>query len=196
MAKVSSFRNMVVCLFLICFVCAGLLAMVNVLTQEPIAAVNLAKTNRSIAAVVPAFDNDPSQDQFTVQVGSDAITVYPATSAGQVVGYAINTFSNKGFGGRITLMVGFLPDGTIYNTSVVAHAETPGLGDKMDASKSDFSEQFKGVDPANFKMAVKKDGGDIDAITASTITSRAFADALSRAYEAFKLIDNANKEEM
>ncbi len=196
MAKVSSFRNMVVCLFLICFVCAGLLAVVNVLTEEPIAAVNLAKTNRSIAAVVPAFDNDPSQDQFTVQVGSDAITVYPATSAGQVVGYAINTFSNKGFGGRITLMVGFLPDGTIYNTSVVAHAETPGLGDKMDASKSDFSEQFKGVDPANFKMAVKKDGGDIDAITASTITSRAFADALSRAYEAFKLIDNANKEEM
>lgn len=187
---------MVVCLFLICFVCAGLLAVVNVLTEEPIAAVNLAKTNRSIAAVVPAFDNDPSQDQFTVQVGSDAITVYPATSAGQVVGYAINTFSNKGFGGRITLMVGFLPDGTIYNTSVVAHAETPGLGDKMDASKSDFSEQFKGVDPANFKMAVKKDGGDIDAITASTITSRAFADALSRAYEAFKLIDNANKEEM
>ncbi len=196
MAKVSSFRNMVVCLFLICFVCAGLLAVVNVLTEEPIAAVNLAKTNRSIAAVVPAFDNDPSQDQFTVQVGSDAITVYPATSAGQVVGYAINTFSNKGFGGRITLMVGFLLDGTIYNTSVVAHAETPGLGDKMDASKSDFSEQFKGVDPANFKMAVKKDGGDIDAITASTITSRAFADALSRAYEAFKLIDNANKEEM
>ena len=196
MAKVSSFRNMVLCLFLICFVCSGLLAVVNALTQEPIAAVNLAKTNQSIAAVLPAFDNEPSQDEFDVMVGSDAIAVYPASLQGNLVGYAIKTFSNKGFGGRITLMVGFLPDGTIYNTSVVSHGETPGLGDKMDASKSNFSEQFKGVHPANFRLAVKKDGGDIDAITASTITSRAFADALKRAYEAYQLIEKTNEEEL
>ncbi|MBR5249168.1 MAG: RnfABCDGE type electron transport complex subunit G [Bacteroidales bacterium] len=187
---------MVLCLFLICFVCSGLLAVVNALTQEPIAAVNLAKTNQSIAAVLPAFDNEPSQDQFDVMVGSDAIAVYPASLQGNLVGYAIKTFSNKGFGGRITLMVGFLPDGTIYNTSVVSHGETPGLGDKMDASKSNFSEQFKGVHPANFRLAVKKDGGDIDAITASTITSRAFADALKRAYEAYQLIEKTNEEEL
>jgi electron transport complex protein RnfG len=122
--------------------------------------------------------------------------VYPATLEGALVGYAVETFSNKGFGGRITLMVGFQPDGTVYNTSVVSHAETPGLGDKMDASKSNFSEQFKGIHPSTFRLAVKKDGGDIDAITASTITSRAFADAVSRAYEAFLLIENDSKEEM
>lgn len=196
MAKASTFRNMVVCLFLICFVCSGLLAVVNALTEAPIAEANVAKINASIAAVVPTFDNEPSSEVFQVTVGSDAISVYPATLEGALVGYAVETFSNKGFGGRITLMVGFQPDGTVYNTSVVSHAETPGLGDKMDASKSNFSEQFKGVHPSTFRLAVKKDGGDIDAITASTITSRAFADALSRAYEAFLLIENDSKEEM
>jgi electron transport complex protein RnfG len=196
MAKASTFRNMVVCLFLICFVCSGLLAVVNALTEAPIAEANVAKINASIAAVVPTFDNEPSSEVFQVTVGSDAISVYPATLEGALVGYAVETFSNKGFGGRITLMVGFQPDGTVYNTSVVSHAETPGLGDKMDASKSNFSEQFKGIHPSTFRLAVKKDGGDIDAITASTITSRAFADALSRAYEAFLLIENDSKEEM
>ena len=196
MAKASTFRNMVVCLFLICFVCSGLLAVVNALTEAPIAEANVAKINASIAAVVPTFDNEPSSEVFQVTVGSDAISVYPATLEGALVGYAIETFSNKGFGGRITLMVGFQPDGTVYNTSVVSHAETPGLGDKMDASKSNFSEQFKGIHPSTFRLAVKKDGGDIDAITASTITSRAFADAVSRAYEAFLLIENDSKEEM
>ncbi len=196
MAKASTFRNMVVCLFLICFVCSGLLAVVNALTEAPIAEANVAKINASIAAVVPTFDNEPSSEVFQVTVGSDAISVYPATLEGALVGYAVETFSNKGFGGRITLMVGFQPDGTVYNTSVVSHAETPGLGDKMDASKSNFSEQFKGIHPSTFRLAVKKDGGDIDAITASTITSRAFADAVSRAYEAFLLIENDSKEEM
>ena len=196
MAKASTFRNMVVCLFLICFVCSGLLAVVNALTESPIAEANVAKINASIAAVVPTFDNEPSSEVFQVTVGSDAISVYPATLEGALVGYAVETFSNKGFGGRITLMVGFQPDGTVYNTSVVSHAETPGLGDKMDASKSNFSEQFKGIHPSTFRLAVKKDGGDIDAITASTITSRAFADAVSRAYEAFLLIENDSKEEM
>jgi electron transport complex protein RnfG len=196
MAKASTFRNMVVCLFLICFVCSGLLAVVNALTEAPIAEANVAKINASIAAVVPTFDNEPSSEVFQVTVGSDAISVYPATLEGALVGYAVETFSNKGFGGRITLMVGFQPDGTVYNTSVVSHAETPGLGDKMDASKSNFSEQFKGIHSSTFRLAVKKDGGDIDAITASTITSRAFADAVSRAYEAFLLIENDSKEEM
>ena len=188
MAKASTFRNMVVCLFLICFVCSGLLAVVNALTEAPIAEANVAKINASIAAVVPTFDNEPSSEVFQVTVGSDAISVYPATLEGALVGYAVETFSNKGFGGRITLMVGFQPDGTVYNTSVVSHAETPGLGDKMDASKSNFSEQFKGIHPSTFRLAVKKDGGDIDAITASTITSRAYANGLATAVKVFEAI--------
>jgi electron transport complex protein RnfG len=69
---------------------------------------------------------------------------------------------------------------------VLAHKETPGLGDKMDASKSDFPLQFKGKNPADFKLHVTKDGGNVDAITAATISSRAFCDAVERAYVTFQ----------
>ena len=92
----------------------------------------------------------------------------------------------KGFSGKIELMVGFLDDGTIENTAVLMHKETPGLGDKMDQKKSDFSLQFIGKNPVDFKLKVKKDGGDVDAITAATISSRAFCDAVQRAYDVFE----------
>ena len=82
-------------------------------------------------------------------------------------------------------MVGLLPDGTIYDTAVLTHKETPGLGDKMDKNKSKFSGQFKRKNPSTFSLKVKKDGGAVDAITAATISSRAFCDAIQRAYKAF-----------
>jgi len=82
-------------------------------------------------------------------------------------------------------MVGFAPDGTILRVAVLEHKETPGLGDKIDKSRSDFSVQFEGKNPESFKLSVKKDKGDVDAITASTISSRAFCDAVSRAYSAY-----------
>jgi electron transport complex protein RnfG len=83
-------------------------------------------------------------------------------------------------------MVGFLKDGTINNTAVVSHKETPGLGDKMDVKKSDFPVQFEGKNPSSYKLKVTKDGGDVDAITAATITSRAFCDAVDKAYKSFE----------
>ena len=89
-------------------------------------------------------------------------------------------------------MVGFLPDGTINDVAVLEHEETPGLGDKMEKKKSDWSLQFQGKNPETFRLSVTKDGGDVDAITASTISSRAFCDAVTRAYENFKSI-NENK---
>ena len=92
-------------------------------------------------------------------------------------------------------MVGFNVDGTIKGISVLSHTETPGLGDKIEPSKSSFSAQFEGKDPQNFKLVVKKDGGDVDAITASTITSRAYCDAVTLAWEAFKLCSNQKSEE-
>ena len=112
--------------------------------------------------------------------------VYPAKKDGEIVGYAIEAATSKGFGGAIVLMVGFEPDGTIYNTAVISHTETPGLGDKIDVKKSNFSVQFNGKNPETFHLSVKKDGGDVDAITASTISSRAFCDAVETAYKTFK----------
>jgi len=96
------------------------------------------------------------------------------------VGYAINTYSNNGFTGNITLMTGFKPDGSIINISVLFQKETPGLGTKM--SEPLFKDQFTGKNPAEFTLKVVKDGGQVDAITAATISSRAFCDAVQRGY--------------
>ena len=85
-------------------------------------------------------------------------------------------------------MVGFDDDGVILNTEVIKAGETPGLGDKINKSKSDFAKQFNGQDPAEYKLQVSKDGGDVDAITAATISSRAYCDAVQRAYNVFKIV--------
>ena len=96
--------------------------------------------------------------------------------------------SAGGFGGLLTLMVGVLPDGSIWNTKVLSHSETPGLGAKCTSDEA-FMAQWKGF-KGNF--AVRKDGGDVDAITASTITSRAYAKAVQQASE---LVLSFNKED-
>jgi len=77
-------------------------------------------------------------------------------------------------------MAGFMPDGTIAGISVLDHKETPGLGTKM--TEPGFKGQFTGKNPGEFMLKVKKDGGQVDAITAATISSRAFCDAVQRAY--------------
>lgn len=187
MAKVSSLKNMVVTLFLITFVASAVLAGVYAITKAPIDAAQIAKTNDAIGKVVPEFDNDPSADKFTKEIDGKSFVVYPAKKGAEIVGYAVETFSTGGFSGRIILMVGFNADGTINNTAVLSHTETPGLGDKIVEGKSNFSVQFKGKNPADFKLIVKKDGGDVDAITASTISSRAFCDAVTKAYDVYLL---------
>lgn len=184
MAKRSSLKNMTVALLLITFVAAAALGAVYVFTEKPVEAARLAKINKAIAEVTPPFDNNPSDEATEVSVDGRTLRLFPAKKNGVLVGIAVETSTTKGFSGLITLMVGFLPDGTIYNTAVISHAETPGLGDKIDKRKSNFSVQFEGKHPDNFKLAVKKDGGDVDAITASTISSRAFCDAVERAYRA------------
>jgi electron transport complex protein RnfG len=191
MAKTSSFSNMVITLFGITLVSSAILGTVYTLTEEPIRKAETDKINKAIAEVVPAFDNSPSTETDTVEVDHQKMVGYRAKKDGQLVGIAIQANTSKGFGGLISLMVGFLPDGTIHSTAVIKHAETPGLGDKIDKTKSTFSTQFEGKHPDTFKLAVKKDGGDVDAITASTISSRAFCDAIERAGKAFK---EMNKE--
>jgi len=195
MAKESSLKNMVIVLFTVCLVSSALLGGVYAITFDPIAAANVAKINASISKVVPPFDNDPSVEVFTKEVNDKTYKVYPAKKEQEIVGYAVESYTSAGFGGRILLMVGFNADGTIYSTSVLSHSETPGLGDKMVEGKSSFSVQFKGKNSADFKLAVKKDGGDVDAITASTISSRAFCDAVKTAYKVYQLcVVQTNKE--
>nr|WP_321426911.1 RnfABCDGE type electron transport complex subunit G [uncultured Acetobacteroides sp.] len=176
---------MVLTLLVVSIFASIALAGVYLVTLEPIKTAKSAKINEAIKKVVPAFDNNPGADVYKMAVDGDTIRLYPARKGGELVGTAVETFTNKGFGGHFTLMVGLLPDGTIKSVEVLTHKETPGLGDKMEKSKSNFSVQFEGKNPKTFKMMVKKDGGDVDAITASTITSRAFTDAVNRAYNAY-----------
>ncbi len=193
----STFVNMVVVLFLVSAIAATALAFVYQATKEPILKSKLEKKKRAIKNVVNDFDNNPIEEMFKIPVeGGDSVECYPAKKDGKIVGYAVKTFSKKGFSGLITVMVGFDPDGHIHKTAVLEHHETPGLGDKMQRNKSNFSKQFDNMDVPDIPdkdndgiiIEVKKDNGTVDAITAATITSRAFCDATERAYNAFKKI--------
>lgn len=191
----SSLKNMVIVLGTITLVASAAVGGIYLLTKEPIEAAQAKKVNDAIAQVMPEFDNTPSAEAIEKEADGESVKIYPATMAGSAVGYAIETFSKNGFGGKISLMVGFLPDGTIKDISVISHNETPGLGDKIQKSKSDFAVQFEGKNPASYKLSVKKDGGDVDAITASTISSRAFTDAVARAYNVLQAVLNDTEVE-
>lgn len=182
----SNLKNMIFVLLAITLVAAAAVGGVYIITKDKIEQAQVDKTNAAIAAVMPTFDNDPSGEAIEKTVEGEIVKIYPATAAGQAVGYAVETFSKNGFGGKISLLVGFTMDGKIQKIAVLSHNETPGLGDKIDPAKSDFAVQFEGADPATMKLAVKKDGGQVDAITASTISSRAYVDAVDRAYKIFK----------
>ncbi len=190
--KESTFLSMVATLFVVTLVAAGLLGSVFALTKEPIRLAELKKKNEAIQVVVPGFDNEPSQEVERLFVDGDSIYLYTARKGEEILGTAVETFTNTGFSGEFKLMVGFTPDGSIIDIAVIRHAETPGLGDKMEKDKSDFSVQFMGQHPDSYNIAVKKDRGDVDAITASTITSRAYCDAVTRAYGAFMDSQKAN----
>lgn len=183
--KESSFVNMVITLFVITLTASTALGFVYKFTKAPIAVAKQDKKMKAINEVLPEFNNLPNKEVYKIAIDNDTLYFYPAREDNKLVGTAIETFTNKGFSGNIKLMVGILPNGSINDIVVLEHKETPGLGDKMSKGKSDFSLQFQGINPENFDLSVKNDGGDIDAITASTISSRAYCDAVKRAYNAY-----------
>lgn len=175
----SSFKNMVLSLVIISVVAAGALAGVYILTLKTIEAQKTQKQQAAILAVLPeGVELGEAQDV-------NGMIVYPATLNGEPAGAAVQTEAN-GFGGPQKVMVGFDQEGRIINYEVLEHQETPGLGDKIVS-------WFKNADkPAQNilgrqagKLTVSKDGGDVDAITAATISSRAFLMAVNKAYAAF-----------
>jgi electron transport complex protein RnfG len=190
----SSFMNMVLTLMIITVVASLALGSIYNLTLEPIAAAKKAARERAIKLVLPAFD---SINTFMVEIpddpaladqgngDQDSLVFYEAYKDGESIGVAVQTFSNQGYDPtQIQVMVGFLPDGVIDSTVVTQQKETPGLGTKMTEEK--FNGQFSGKNPASFNLSVTKDGGDVDAITASTISSRAVCEAIKRAHRTFE----------
>lgn len=188
----SNFLNMVMTLAVVTVVASFTLATVYNLTKQPIAAAREAKRQAAIGQVVPEFDRLESK-RFLSSCGRDSLEFNFAYFDNELVGVAVGTFTNSGFSGLITAMVGFEPDGTIIDVVHLQHKETPGLGDKIQKNVSDWSNQFRGMRPSQVNFKVTKDGGDVDGITAATITARAYVEAIQRAYDTF--IQNFSIEE-
>ena len=185
----SSLLNMVLVLTLVAVIMGGVLAYVNHLTEGPIteqkkkALANGIKTVMVCNDLVVANTNEVKQD---IDGKEHTFIIYQVKDAqGQDLGAAVQS-TTMGFGGDLKVLVGFDPDGKILGYTLLEHAETPGLGAKADlwfqkGQKGDII----GKDPKE-PLTVSKDGGQVDAITASTITSRAFLKAVNQAYNAYK----------
>ena len=178
----STFRNMIFSLAFVTAISSVALAFIYELTKGPIEEAKKVRITTAIEYVMPEFNNIPTEEMYKFPLDGDTIKIYPTYKDGILVGTAVETFSKIGFNGIIRLIVGFMPDGAIYDISVINHKETPGLGDKIEKGKSGFSAQFKNKHPDDFILQVSEDNGDVDAITAATISSRAFCDAVQRAW--------------
>ncbi len=170
-------------LTLICLIAGGLLAGVDALTRDRIAGVNSLRRQTALNAVLPAHDNAPLEDLVTVRHLGRDWTFYPARQNGVFAGAAVETKSPNGYGGDIRLMFGLGADGHSVGIAILEQKETPGLGANIDTPG--FRNRLTGLDLEKTNWRVKKDGGDIDHITAATISSRAVVEAVRVALDAY-----------
>ena len=184
----STLTNMVLSLGTITIVAAALLAGVYSVTKEPIEEANRQKTTEAIAAVLPEGVEIAEGMQVAIPNEKRTVTVYTASKDGQPAGAAVESYSLDGFSGEINIIYGFDAEGTVTGFEVIQQAETPGLGAKMNDwfRMTEGRRSIIGLNSTSNNLTVSKDGGDVDAITAATITSRAFLDALRRADAAFR----------
>ncbi len=177
----STLPNMVIVLTSIAVIAGLALGYVNSVTEEPIRLIKQQQLSDGIKAVLAA-DELTVESTDTLENGS---VIYRTDK-----GVAVQATDPNGFGGKLTILVGFDSEATIQGYRILETAETPGLGAKADQW---FQEGQKGniigMSPAKNNMTVSKDGGEVDAITASTITSRAFLRAVNMAYEALGKVE-------
>lgn len=189
---------MIMSLGTITVLAAALLVWSFCTTRRPIADAEAEAKNDAIAEVLPKFDNSPGSEAVGITLPGEtrAVTIYPASCGGRPVGAAVESYSMNGFSGEIVVLVGFDNAGTVTGYRVLSHAETPGLGSKMDEWFRDKQghRNIIGIDMSTtHPLRVTKDGGSVDAITGATISSRAFADAVNRAYDAYHRYTAENK---
>ena len=177
----STLPNMLIVLTLISVIAAGALAYVNKITAGPIEE-NKARTLAEGINTVLGVSDAQVQETKTVQDTNGNDVIIYATDKG----VAVQAIDPNGFGGKLSVLVGFDDEGAIKGYTVLEHAETPGLGAK---AGSWFQKGEKGdiigKNPGQKELTVSKDGGEVDAITASTITSRAFLRAVNVAFHAY-----------
>ena len=189
---------MVLVLTGVAVVMGGILAYVNHLTEGPIAQQKEKALADGIKAVMVCDDLVVTQTDTVLRNDAKGkeltYIIYNVKNAqGNDLGAAVES-TTGGFGGNLKVLVGFNPEGTILGYTLLEHAETPGLGAKADkwfqkGGKGDII----GKSPSE-PLTVSKDGGQVDAITASTITSRAFLMAVNNAYNAYKVTPAADAE--
>ena len=172
-------------LTIIAVIAAAVLALVSYVTHDPIENAKKAKTEKAIKAVLPAFDKLEDKEV-------NGMKCHLAYKGDVLSSVAIESASENGFGGHLGVMYGFdVETGNITGYSILETNETPGLGAKADKW---FQEGAKGCvvgkNPDSNNLKVKKDGGEVDAITGSTITSRAFCEALDAAYKTYEEVKN------
>lgn len=184
----STLPNMVLSLGVITIVAGGLLGAMYAVTKAPIERQAREQQEAAIREVAPSFDNDPEAMKWECEENGQTFTVYPAYEGDRLAGAAVKGATMSGFSGEIVVMCGFEADGTIRDYRVLKMAETPGLGSKMETWFRDpaAARSVIGKNPATVAFTVSKDGGDIDAITAATISSRAFLTVTRDAFEAYR----------
>ncbi len=181
----STLTNMILSLLGITLVASAGVGYVYEITKEPIAIAKQAAIEESLTKVLPEFDRN---EKVSLVVDELPIDVYISENQGRPIGYAIQSSSKNGYAGLITLMVGINPQSEIINVSVLSHSETPGLGSNMTIEGNSLISSIKGKSANEIDLRVTKDGGDIDALTGATITSRAYGDAIARALKALEIV--------
>lgn len=180
---------------LFAIVTAGVVAVTHSVTAERIADNRLASEYQTLGQVVPdaLHDSDLLDGAVTLPAAEslgqpDAFTAWRARRAGQTSAVILPVIASDGYSGDISLLVGIAADSELTGVRVLSHRETPGLGDKIEARKSDWIERFAGLslgNPPAERWAVEKDGGAFDAFTGATITPRAVVAAVRRSLEYF-----------
>lgn len=178
MAAESNTRNMVLCLTAVCLLCSAILAGIFAVTKAPIEEASRKALVEALSIVLPS-DGEIDVNACNAELDGVQYEYYVQTVAGEPAAWAVKSTVN-GFGGPLTVLVGIEKNGIVHATKVLEHSETPGLGAKCGTEES-FYGQFSGFDSNAKQLKVKKDGGDVDAITASTITSRAYTLAVANA---------------
>lgn len=176
----------VLVLALICAVAAATLAAVYEVTKNPIAASRAAVERQAIQAVLPAFDRLDETPPPVATSGTRLLAIYPAWEGERFVGTAVKVIDAGGYGGDVTLMVGVDADLKVHAIRLLAHKETPGLGNKLGEEK--FAGQFRGLAVPEGGVNVVNDGGTIHAITGATISSRCATRAASAAVQAVRAL--------
>jgi Na+-translocating ferredoxin:NAD+ oxidoreductase subunit G len=168
--------KMALVLGVICILSGGLLAVVNHVTKDPIAAALREEKMKAMREVLPEYDNDPMTCTNAVVENGKTWVFHVARKNGNFAGAAFEASSGQGYSGTIRIMVGVRADDTIQGIEILQQTETPGLGARI--AESSFRDQFNDKNILTTRWQVRKDGGDIDAITGATISPRAVLDAL------------------